>query len=74
MSKYCIYCHHTPCVCIREPTREITVKVDEQTYSAIAETKAADNGTIEGRAAMILKEFAINRSPRTSRSPQSWMI
>ena len=52
MSTYCIRCNFDPCVCIKEPTEGLTIKVDDKTYKVI-ERRAGD-GSVEDQAARML--------------------
>ena len=51
---YHVVCGNDPCVCPRGPVRELTVKIDEDTWKAIKQEAGA--GSVEDRAASILTE------------------
>ena len=52
MFTYCIDCDFAPCVCIKEPTEGLTIKVDAKAHKVI-ERRAGD-GSIEDQAARML--------------------
>ena len=68
---YCIICDNDPCVCPKGETREITIRIDEDTCKAIKEEAAG--GSVEDRAARILTEHVRRRSARPPHDQNSWM-
>ena len=69
---YCILCDKDPCVCPLGKTREITIRIDEDTCKAIKEE--ALGGTVEDQAARILTGYVRRRSASSPRDPNSWMV
>ena len=69
MSTYCIRCYFDPCVCIKELTEGLTIKVDDKTYKVI-ERRAGD-GSVKDQAARILAAHAC--IPEPVRGEHDWM-
>ena len=68
---YCIICDNDLCVFPRGETREITIRIDEDTCKAIKEEAAG--GSVEDRAVRILTEHVRRRSARPPRDQNSWI-
>ena len=52
----CIVCCNDPCTCSKGQVRELTVKIDKETWKAIEQE--AGGGSIEDQAARILTTHA----------------
>ena len=50
----CVRCFFDPCVCIEEPTEDLTIKVDEQTYKVIKGRAGSDDNADAAQAARML--------------------
>ena len=69
---HCIICDNDLCVCPRGDTRDITIKIDEETCKALKEEVLG--GTVENQAARILTEHVRRRSDSLPRDPNAWMV